>query len=78
MAYTNDELARRVQNVEKNVEMLRRADEELKQTLAELNKTLALLNQSFIDLQAKEDARRSFSNKVVMFIIGSFVAAFMT
>lgn len=77
MSISNEELARRVQSVEKDVELLRRADDELRQTLSELNKTLALLNHSLKDLQVREEARRSTVNKIVVLVVGTFVTAFM-
>lgn len=72
------ELARRIEKLENHVDTLRVADDRIDKTLSELNTTIALLNQTVENIQKREDERKTFQNRTYMFIVGSFVAAFVT
>lgn len=76
-AQMTHEILRRIDKLESTVESLRATDSRIDKTLSELNTTLALLNQTVDSMSVREEQRRTLVNKIVMFIIGGFVAAFI-
>lgn len=71
------EIIRRIDKLESTVESLRATDARIDHTLSELNTTLALLNQTVDTMSKREEQRRAITTKILMFVVGGFVAAFV-
>ena len=64
-------------DLERRVVRLEQSHDKLEESIASLDKTIALLNQAVETMAKNEEKKKAMLDKGILFVIGSFVSAFV-